>query len=139
MTSIKEILEKYKVVAVVGISRNPSKDSHMVAKYLKDNGYEIIPINPYADEILNKKCYPSLLDLPEDLKKKIEVVDIFRPPEEVEKIVDQAIQLKRKYGTPYVIWMQLGIENEKAAQKAKANGMIVIQNKCMKIEHSALF
>jgi len=122
-------------VAVVGLSRNSAKDSYQVAEYLKSNGYNIIPINPFADEVLDKKCYKSLLDMPEDLQKKIEIVDIFRPSQDVPPIVDQAIQLRKKHGKPYVIWMQLGIVNEEAAKRAVEAGFTVIMDKCMKIEH----
>ncbi|MGB9660358.1 MAG: CoA-binding protein [Nitrososphaerales archaeon] len=121
-------------MAVVGLSRDPKKDSHEVAEYLKSRGYRIIPINPFAKEILGEKCYKSLLDLPDDMKKSIEIVDIFRPSEDVLPIVEQALQLRRKYGRPFVIWMQLGIVNEDAANIAKEAGMKVIMDKCIMIE-----
>ncbi|MCP8321351.1 MAG: CoA-binding protein [archaeon] len=131
---ITEILRNYRNVAVVGISRDPNKDSYEVADYLKSKGYKIIPINPFADEILGERCYKSLLDLPDDIKRSIEIVDIFRPSKEVLPIVEQALQLRRKYGRPFVIWMQLGIVNQDAAKMAKDEGMKVVMNKCMKIE-----
>lgn len=133
--TIKIVLEKYKTVAVVGASRDSKKDSYIVAEYLKSKGYDIILINPFADEILGKRCYKSLLDVPEALQKKIEIVDIFRPSQDVPPIVDQAIQLRKKYGKPYVIWMQRGILNEEAAKRAVEAGFTVVMNKCMKIEH----
>ena len=125
-----------KVVAVVGLSKDPSKASNMVASYLKERGYRIVPINPTTDEILGEKCYKSLLDAPEDLQRSIEVVDIFRPPEEVPPIVDQAIKLREKYGRLYAVWMQLGIVNEEAAKRARAACLAVVMDRCMKIEHS---
>jgi len=131
---IKSILEKYKTIAVVGLSTNPAKDSHRVAKYLKARGYRIIPINPSADIILGEKCYKSLLDVPET----IEIVDIFRPAKDVPPIVDQAIELKRKLGNPHVIWMQLGIVNEEAAKRARDANLTVVMNKCMMREHKRL-
>ncbi|MCP8316984.1 MAG: CoA-binding protein [archaeon] len=131
---ITEILRNYRNVAVVGLSRDPNKDSYEVADYLKSKGYKIIPINPFADEILGERCYKSLLDLPDDIKRSIEIVDIFRPSKEVLPIVEQALQLRRKYGRPFVIWMQLGIVNQNAAKMAKDEGMKVVMNKCMKIE-----
>jgi len=131
---IKSILEKYKTIAVVGLSKDPAKDSHKVAKYLKTKGYRIIPINPSADVILGEKCYKSLLDVPET----IEIVDIFRPAKDVPPIVDQAIELKRKLGNPRVIWMQLGIVNEEAAKRAKNASLTVVMDKCMMIEHKRL-
>ncbi len=132
---IRNTLEKYKTVAVVGVSRDSRKDSYQVAEYLKINGYDIVPINPFADEVLGKKCYKSLLDMPEDLQKKIEVVDIFRPSQDVPPIVDQAIELRKRHGKPDVIWMQLGIVNEEAAKRAVEAGFTVIMNKCMMVEH----
>jgi len=135
---INQILEKYKTVAVVGLSRDPSKDSYMVAQFLKSRGWRIIPINPFADEVLGEKCYKSLLDLPEDVQKTIEVVDIFRPSDDVPPIVNQAIQLRKKNGKPYVVWMQLGIVNEEAAAIARKAGLTVIMNRCMMIESKRL-
>jgi thioredoxin 1 len=125
-------------VAVVGISRDSAKDSYKVAEYLKSKGYDIIPINPSADEILGEKCHKSLLDMPEDVQKRIEIVDIFRPPQDVPPIVDQAIELRKKHGKPDVIWMQLGIVNEEAAKRAVKAGFTVVMNRCMMIEHRHL-
>jgi len=136
--TIKKILESYKTVAIVGLSRDPSKDSYMVAQFLKSKGWRIIPVNPTADEILGEKCYKSLQDLPEDLQNEIEVVDIFRPSQEVPPIVDQVIQLKEKNGKPYTVWMQLGIINEEAAARARSKGLTVVMDKCMKIESERL-
>ncbi len=130
----KSILKKYKTIAIVGLSTNPAKDSHRVAKYLKTKGYNIIPVNPFADVILEEKCYKSLLDVPET----IEVVDIFRPAQDVMPIVDQAIELKEKLGNPHVIWMQLGIVNEKAAARARSAGLTVVMDRCMMSEHKRL-
>ena len=135
---IKSILEKYKIVAVVGLSKDPSKDSYRVAKYLKDAGYRVIPINPFAEEILAEKCYKSLLEMPKEVQKLVEIVDIFRPSQELLQIVDQAIILREDYGVISVIWTQLGIENEESAKRAKKAGLTVITNKCMMIEHSKL-
>ena len=131
---IKSILEKYKTIAVVGLSTNPAKDSHKVAKYLKTKGYRIIPINPFADVILGEKCYKSLLDVSET----IEIVDIFRPAKDVPPIIDQAIELKKKLGNPRVIWMQLGIVNEEAAKRARNASLTVVMDRCMMKEHKRL-
>lgn len=130
----KEILS-LKTIAVVGCSRDEGKDAHLIPKYLKEHGYRIIPINPFADEILGERCYPSLMEMPEELKKTVDVVDIFRPSRDVPPIVDQALELKKKYGAPKVVWMQLGIVNEEAAKKARAAGIEVAMDRCMKIEH----
>lgn len=135
---IEDMLQGHKTVAVVGVSRDAAKDSYQVAEYLKSHGYTIVPINPFADEVLGKKCYKSLIDLPDELQKTIDIVDIFRPPEAVPSIVDEAILLRKKHGKPDVIWMQLGIVHEKAAERAVDAGLSVIMNKCMMIEHGRL-
>jgi predicted CoA-binding protein len=129
---------RYKTIAVVGLSRDPNKDSYKVAEYLKANGYRIIPINPFADETLGEKCYKSLLDIPEEMQNTIEVVDIFRPPQEILPIVEQVVQLKQKHGKPHVVWMQLGIINNQAAELAKKAGLEVIMDRCMMIEHKQM-
>ena len=136
---IKEILTKYKTVAVVGLSREPDKDSHRVGAYLKVHGFRIIPVNPFADEVLGEKSYKSLLDIPAEIQKTIEVVDIFRPAKDVPPIVEQAVKLKEMHGKPYVVWMQLGIVNEQAAQMAKKAGLVVVMDRCMMVEHRRLF
>jgi predicted CoA-binding protein len=131
---IRSVLKSCRTVAVVGLSRNPDKDSYRVAHYLQSVGYRIIPVNPFSDEILGEKCYKSLRDIPET----IEVVDIFRPAEDVPPIVEEAIELKNKLGTPKVIWMQLGIVNEEAARQARKAGFTVVMNRCMMVEHRRL-
>jgi predicted CoA-binding protein len=136
---IREILAKYKTVAVVGLSREPGKDSHRVSAYLKQHGFHITPVNPYADEVLGEKSYKSLLDIPPEIQKTIDIVDIFRPSKDVPPIVEQAIKLKAAYGKPKVVWMQLGIVNEQAAEAAKKAGLTVVMDKCMMIEHKRFF
>lgn len=126
---IPEILKKYKTVAVVGASRDPAKDAHTVPKYLKDHGYKVVPVNPSADQILGEKAYGSLREIPFDF----DVVDIFRPSDQVGPVVDDAINTKAK-----VVWMQLGIRNDQAAEKAKRAGKLVVQDRCMRAEHSRL-
>jgi predicted CoA-binding protein len=131
---IDEVVRESRTIAVVGASRDPSKDSHEVAAYLKQHGFRIIPVNPFSDEILGEKCYKSLLDIPQSLRSEIDVVDIFRPSEDVPPIVDQAIQIRTPSGKPKVIWMQLGIMNEKAAKRAEEAGMNVIMDRCLMVE-----
>ena len=138
-TDIKEILMKYRTVAIVGLSRNSSKDSYKVAEYLLKRGYRVIPVNPTMDEILEQKSYKSLLDMPSEIQKALQIVDIFRPSADVMPIVQQAIQLKRLYGVPYVVWMQLGIINEEAADVARKAGLAVIMDKCMMQQHRQIF
>jgi len=127
---IHEILQRAKTIAVVGLSDNPLRPSHGVAAYLQSQGYRIIPVNPEIKGSLGEKAYPSLLDVPE----KIDIVDIFRRPEFVEEVVDQAIQLK----VP-AVWMQKEIIHEKAAQKARAAGIFVVMDRCILLEHRARF
>ncbi len=122
----------------MGLSRNPSKASYEVAEYLQSRGYRIVPINPVADEILGEKSYGSLLELPEELKRSVEIVDLFRPSEAVPPFVEDAIKIREEFGAPEVIWMQLGIVNEEAAEMARGAGMTVIMDRCMKVEHRRL-
>lgn len=135
----REILNKYRVVAVVGLSRDPSKYSNVVATYLQIQGYRIIPVNPTTEEVLNEKSYKTLLEIPPETAKKIEIVDIFRPSADIPPIVNQAVTMKEHYDKPYVIWMQLGIVNEQAAKTARDAGLTVVMNKCMMQEHRRLF
>src|SRR2546421_252693 len=121
-TEVRKILERIRTIAVVGCSKDPAKDAHRVPKYMQMHGYRIIPVNPTATEILGEKAYPSLDAVP----VPYDAVDIFRPSADVPPIVDQAIK-----GPGKVIWMQLGIRNEGAAQKARAAGKIVVQDRCM--------
>lgn len=137
--STKEILTKYKTVAVVGLSRDPSKESHRVAEYLKSQGFRIVPVNPTADEVLGEKSYKSLLGVPPEIQRTLDIVDIFRPSADVPPIVEEAVKLKERYDRPYVVWMQLGIINEQAATTARAAGLTVVMNRCMMVEHKKLF
>ncbi len=123
---IKAILEKYKTVAIVGLSLKPERDSYKVAKYLKENHYRIVPVNPGQKEILREKCYPNLKAIP----FPIDVVDIFRKLEAIPPVVDDAIEIGAK-----VVWMQLGLAHNQAADKARKAGLGVMMSKCIKIEH----
>jgi predicted CoA-binding protein len=135
---IREILEKYHVVAVVGLSREVGKPSRAVAAYLKGHAYHVIPVNPFTDEVLGEKSYPTLSAIPEELQKTIEGVDIFRPATEVPPIVDEAIKLRKTFEQPFVVWMQSGIVNEKAAEAARDAGLVVVMDRCMMVEHRHL-
>jgi predicted CoA-binding protein len=127
---ITEIQKRAKTIAVVGLSDSPLRPSHGVAAYLQTQGYRVIPVNPQIQTSLGEKAYPSLLDVPE----KIDIVDIFRRPEFVEEVVDQAIQLKIP-----TVWMQEEIVHEKAAQKARQAGIFVVMDRCILLEHRARF
>ncbi len=125
-----ELLKKAKTVAVVGISYKEDRDSHKVAKYLKEHGYKIIPVNPGLKEVLGEPCYPNLKSIPEH----IDVVDVFRNIEAIPGIVDEAISVGA--GS---VWMQLGLKHDEAAKKARNAGIPVVMDLCMKIEHARLF
>ena len=127
---IKAILEQYKTVAILGLSPKPERDSYKVAKYLKENHYRIVPVNPGQKEILGEKCYPNLKAIP----FSIDVVDIFRKPEGIPPVVDDAIEVAAK-----VVWMQLGLAHNQAADKARKAGLGVVMNKCIKTEHMNMF
>jgi uncharacterized protein len=127
---IFEVLQQAKTIAVVGLSDNPLRPSHGVAAYLQGQGYRIIPVNPQIREALGEEAYPSLLDVPE----KIDIVDIFRRPEFVEEVVNQAIELK----VP-AVWMQEEVIHERAAQKARRAGIFVVMDRCILVEHRARF
>ncbi len=124
--NIDQILKEYKNIAVVGMSQKSFRPSHYVALYMLDAGYNIFPVNPAYEKILHLPCYPSLKSVPEP----IEIVDIFRRSEDVLPVVEEAIEVGAK-----VIWMQLGIVNEAAAQKALDAGLQVVMDLCMKVEH----
>jgi len=131
--SPREVRRKYKTIAVVGASKNPQKDANTVPQFMKDHGYKIIPINPTADEIVGEKAYPSLTDLPSDLASKVELVDVFRPSEELPQVAQQVVDMHRKYGRPFVFWAQLGLENEEAKQILLKNQIPYIMNACLRI------
>ena len=125
---IQRQLTEAKTIAVVGMSPRPDRPSHYVAKYLMDCGYEIIPVNPAADEILGMKCYPDLKSVP----KRVDLVDIFRRSSQVPPIVDDAIETGARF-----IWMQDGVRHEGAAAKARSRGVSVVMDNCMMRELEA--
>ena len=127
--TMEEILRSAKIIATVGLSSNPEKESYGVAQYLKNQGYHVIPVNPTANEILGETSYPDLESVPE----KIDVVQVFRKSEDVPPVVDGAIKVGAK-----VVWMQEGITNEEAAQKARAAGLQVVMDACMRETHQRL-
>lgn len=126
---IRQILS-LKNVAVVGMSKNAEKAAHYVPKYLQTQGYNIIPVNPTADEILEKKCHPSL----QDVDQQIDIVDVFRPSDQVIPVIQEAIKKR-----PKVIWLQEGIHNPEAEDMARKAGIKIIFNRCMLAEHQRLF
>ncbi|HXJ06351.1 MAG TPA: CoA-binding protein [Candidatus Acidoferrum sp.] len=123
---ILEILKKYKSIAVVGLSSNPTRPSYEVTEYMRAAGYKVIPVNPNEKEVLGEKSYARLEDVPE----KIEIVDVFRRAEDVPPVVEGAIKVGAN-----VVWMQLGIENAEAAERARAAGLMVVEDACIFMEH----
>jgi predicted CoA-binding protein len=136
--TLGEVLGKYRVIAVVGLSSDPAKPSYGVASYMKEHGYRIVPVNPFVEEVLGEKSYKSLLEMPVEIQQTIEIVDIFRRAQDVPPIVEQAVKLKRAFGKPYVVWMQLGIVNQEAAQAAVQAGLTVVMDRCIMVEHERL-
>lgn len=126
MNQEEQILDTCRTVAVVGLSPDAERPSFRVASYLKDQGYRIIPVNPRLSQILGETCYPELTSI----REPVEVVDIFRRAEETPAIVDQAIAIGAK-----AVWMQEGIVNEAAAEKARESGLLVVMDRCMRKEH----
>jgi uncharacterized protein len=131
---IYELLSRAKTIAVVGLSQSPLRQSHGVSAYMQAAGYRIIPVNPRITEALGEKAYPSLLELPPEVAQKIDLVDVFRRPEYVDEIVEQAIKLKIR-----AIWLQEDVINERAAEKARNAGMFVVMDRCILKEHRARF
>ena len=129
MSTEEKILSTFRAVAVVGLSPKPDRPSNRVAKYLKEQGYRVIPVNTYAKEILGETCYPDLSSIPEP----VDVVNIFRRPEAVPPIVEEAIEIGAK-----AVWMQEGVINEEAAARAKEAGLLVVMDRCMLKEHGKL-
>ena len=124
--AILELLKNYKTIAVVGLSSNPMRPSYDVTEYMQAAGYRIIPVNPNERKVLGEKSYARLEDVPE----KIDIVNVFRRAEEVPAVVESAIRVGAK-----VVWMQQGVENEEAAEKARAAGLVVIEDACILVEH----
>jgi uncharacterized protein len=124
--AILELLKQYKTIAVVGLSSNPMRPSYDVTEYMQAAGYRIIPVNPNERKVLGEKSYARLEEVPE----KIEIVNVFRRAEEVPAVVESAIRVGAK-----VVWMQQGVQNEEAAEKARAAGLMVIEDACILVEH----
>jgi predicted CoA-binding protein len=126
---IKEILEEARTIAIIGISDDPSRPSNEIARYLIENGYHVVGVNPSLEEVLGALCYPSLKAIPEP----VDVVDVFRKPDALESIVEDVIRLEIPY-----LWLQEGVVNPDAALRAKSAGIKVIMDHCMKKEHTRL-
>ena len=126
---IEQLLGTAKRIAVVGLSDNPSRDSYRVAEYLLRHGYQVIPVNPSVDEVLGRKAFKTLSEVP----GAIDIVNVFRKSEAVPPIAQEAIRLGAK-----ALWLQLGVVHEEAAKQARSAGLVVVQDRCIKIDHAAL-
>ncbi len=131
VAQINRLLDTAKTIAVVGLSSDRQKASYFVAGYLQDEGYRIVPVNPKADVILGEKAYPDVASIP----FPVDIIDIFRPPQEIDEIVTQAMARKQKGIDSPAVWMQLRLVNLPAAERALAAGLAVIVDKCVKMEH----
>ncbi|MGA7687246.1 MAG: CoA-binding protein [Terriglobales bacterium] len=134
MDPIHELLSRVNTIAVVGLSDSPLRPSHGVSAYMQLQGYKIIPVNPEIAESLGEESYPSLLEIPREVAEKIDLLNVFRRPQFVDEIVEQAIQLKIP-----AIWLQEDVVNERAAARARAAGMFVVMDLCILKEHRARF
>jgi hypothetical protein len=130
INTLRRILRETKTIAIVGLSANWWRPSFFAAKYLQEHGYRIVPVNPQYPEVLGEKCYPGLRDIP----FKVDVVDCFRKSEEISALAEDAIAIGAR-----VLWLQLGVINREAAARARAAGLEVVMDRCMKIEHGRLF
>ncbi len=130
ISSLRRILRNHRRVAIVGLSADWFRPSHFVAKYLQQHGYRVVPVNPRYDSILGERCYARLEDIPEP----IDMVDVFRRTQDVGPIADSAIAIGAK-----CLWQQIGVRNEAAAGQARAAGLDVVMDRCVKIEHARLF
>jgi predicted CoA-binding protein len=126
---LREILQGIRTIAVVGLSANPQRDSHQVASYLQKAGFRIIPVNPAESRILEETSYPDLEAIP----VPVDMVDVFRRPEFVPQLAEQAVKIGAKS-----LWLQLGVRHEQAAEKARQAGLAVVQDLCLKVEHARL-
>ena len=134
-SQIRYVLTNFKRIATIGFSKDPEKPSHRVPKFLMEHGYVVYPVNPTVTEILGRKSYPSL----KDIQDEIEVVQVFRPSKDVPAIIDQVLDRKRERNDVKAVWLQEGIRDYKSAERARAEGLIVIQDKCMYKEYVKLF
>jgi predicted CoA-binding protein len=130
VAGLRRVLQDNRVIAVVGLSPDWNRPSYFAAKYMLEHGYTVIPVNPGAKEILGQKCYPDLAAIP----FKVDLVDVFRKPEDVPPIADEAIRIGAK-----CLWLQLGVINREAADKAAAAGLDVVMDRCVKIEYARLY
>ena len=130
-----EAIRKFRVIAVVGASRNPEKDAYTVPRYLREHGFTVIPVNPTTESIDGSRCYGSLGDIPLELARTVEMVDVFRPSDELPGVAEQTVEMKRKTGRPFLFWAQLGLENDGAKKTLEEGGIDYVMDSCMRTQH----
>lgn len=134
---LQTVLQDAKTIAVVGCSPRPSHTSHRIARYMQDAGYRIVPVNPYHEELLGEPCYPSLLDIPEDVH--IDIVNVFRRPQFTEGVVQDTVDRAERTGERPLIWTQLGVHAQPAQVLAEKHGLPYLANRCLLVEHARYF
>ena len=133
-----EVLRTYRVIAVFGASKSPEKEAYTVPEFMKGRGYTIVPVNPTADTIHGERAYHSLEEIPPDVASKVEVVEVFRPSEELPDVAKKVVEMKQRTGRPFVFWAQLALENEEAKKILTDAGIPYVMDKCMRIEQRTL-
>lgn len=131
--TIKEIVNSAETIAIIGCSSKPSRTSYRIAKYLKDAGFTIIPVNPNEDSVLDETCYPRISDIPDDVD--VDIVDIFRNKQYTAQMIEEIAEWSDETGQKPVIWTQIGVSSDEAKNLADENGFTYIQNKCLMVEH----
>jgi hypothetical protein len=131
----KDVVNKYRFVAVVGASKSPEKEAFTVPQYLQRHGFRIVPVNPTADSVHGEKAFPTLAALPDEIARKVEVVEVFRPSEELPQVATQVVEMKRKTGRPFVLWAQQGIESEEAKMILENARVDYVMDACMRTIH----
>lgn len=131
----KDLINRYRFIAVVGASKSPDKEAFTVPQYLQKHGFKIVPVNPTAESIHGEKAFPALAALPDDIAKMVEVVEVFRPSDDLPQIASQVVAMKKRVGRPYVFWAQQGIENEEAKKILGAAGVDYVMDACMRTIH----
>jgi hypothetical protein len=130
-----DVLRKYRVVAVIGASKTPGKEAFTVPLYMQQHGFTVIPVNPSADSINGVKAYPSLASLPDNVATTVEVVNVFRPSQELPEIARQVVEMKRRTGRPFVFWAQLGLKSEEAKRILESERIEYVMDACMRTQH----
>jgi len=131
----QEVINKYRFIAVVGASKSPEKEAYTVPEYLSKHGFRVVPINPTAVRIRGEEAFPSLSALPEEIARRVEVVEVFRPSEELPQVAAQVVEMKKRTGRPFLFWAQLGIESEEAKKILAGAKVDYVMNACMRTVH----